>query len=160
MKLTSVATLSKSLAVKREKDDEGTEAVIAHLKFSDCVVSREEIDELLGVVREQGVPWARNVLFDELGAPRARLEIAAPRREFTVSLKFSGPGDEEMHVAGGTLTGIALVLDKSGALLSGSISWPVAGDELADVEPLLGQIVRAEMSLTDGGQGDLLKQAA
>jgi hypothetical protein len=160
MKLTTTVTLSKSLSVKRGKDEEGTEAVIAHLKFSDAFVTREEIDPLLGVALEQGVPWARNVLFDELGAPRARLEIAAPRREFTASIRFSGTGKDEMHIAGGTLTGITIVLDKSGGLLSGSLSWPVAGDELADVEPLLGQMVRAEMNLTDGEQGDLLRQAA
>lgn len=159
MKLTTAITLAKSLSVKREKDDEGIEAVIAHLKFSDAFVSREDIDWLLGIPEQIGGSWARMALFDDLGAPLARLEIAAPRREFTVSLRMTGTGDEEMHVAGGTLTGIALVLDKSGALLSGALSWPVAGDELADVEPLLGQIVRAEMSLTDGGQADLLKAA-
>lgn len=155
MKISTVATIGKGLTVKRKKVEEG-EQVIAHLKFSDAVVSREEIDGIVGCHDN----WARTCLFDELGAPVAAMNLELLRRDLTVSLHLTGTGDEEMHVAGGTLTGIVLTLDKSGALLAGVLSWPVAGDEVSDAEPLLGQIVRAEFHLTDGQQGDLLRKAA
>jgi len=160
MKLTTTATLSKSLSVKREKVDE-SEAVIARLKLSDCFVSREEIDWLAGMGSYQKIGWSRAALFDELGAPLARLEIALLRREFAASVRLSGNGNEgEMHVTNGVLSDITLTLAESGALLAATLSWPVAGDEVSDIEALLGQIVRAEMGLTDGEQGDLLKSAA
>lgn len=154
MKITTTATLSKSLSVKREKSDEG-EAVIAHLKLTDCVVSREEIDYLLGVSR---AAWARTTLFDELGAPVAKLDISPANRMLTASARLCGP-DCEMHVAGGVLSALTLTLDKSGALMAGTLSWAVAGDETSDLEPLLGKLVRIEASLTDGEQGDLLRAA-
>lgn len=160
MNITTVATLSKSLSVKREKCDDDGERVIGHMKIAYAVISREEIDGILGIRIQPGVPWARNCLFDELGAPLARLELSAPRRELTASVRFRGTGQEEMHIAGGTLKAISLTLDQSGALLSGELTWEVAGDEISDAEPLLGQIVAAEMSLTDGEQGDLLRAAA
>lgn len=152
MKISSVATVGKSLAIKREKDEDEGERVVAHLKFTDCFVSREEVDALCG----QPEGWSRRSLFDELGAPIAKLEIAILKRDLTASVKLSDQGTE-MHVAGGKLTGMALLLNKSGALLSGELSWLVAGDEVSDVETILGQIVRADLNLTDGEQGDLLR---
>jgi len=155
MKISSVATIAKSISIKREKDEEEGERVVAHLKFSDCYVSREEIDQLTG----QGEGWARASLFDDLGAPIAKLEIALLKRELTASVKLSDQGTE-MHIAGGKLANMALLLNKSGALLSGELSWLIAGDEASDVETLLGQIVKADLNLTDGEQGDLLRKAA
>jgi len=154
MKITTTATLSKSLRVSREKSDEG-EAVIAHLKFTECAVIREDIDGLLGAPH---AGWARAALFDELGAPVARMEITPVHRALTASVRLCGI-ECEMHVAGGVLSAITLTLDKSGALMSGILSWGVAGDETSDLEPLLGQIVRLEASITDGEQGDLLRAA-
>lgn len=155
MEIVTVATLSKSLSIKREKSEEG-EAVIAHLKFTDAVVRREEMDEIVGVLA-----WSRRALFDELGAPIARLEISLLNRELAASLKITGDRDRtEMHVTQGILSAITLTLADSGALLAGTLSWPVAGDEVSDLEPLLGKLVRLEGSLSDGGQGDLLKSAA
>lgn len=156
MQITTTATLAKTLTVKREKRDEDSEAVIGHLKFGDAFVSKLDIDFLLGVQCEQDVPWAHNVLFTQLGAPRARLTLSAPDRALTASVRITGVKDEEMHVAGGTLKGIVLTLEKSGALLSGEFTWEVAGDEVSDLETMLGKECRVDMSLTDGGQADLL----
>lgn len=155
MEIVTVATLSKSLSIKREKSEEG-EAVIAHLKFTDAVVRREEMDEIVGVLA-----WSRRALFDELGAPIARLEISLLDRLLAASMKISGDRDTaEMHVTQGILSAIVLTLADSGALLAGTLSWPVAGDEVSDVEPLLDKDARIDASLTDGGQGDMLKAAA
>lgn len=153
MKISSIATIGTGLTIKREKQADKSEKIIAHLKFTDLFVSREEMDSLCG----QPDGWARGTFFDDLGAPVARLELSMPYREMTASVKLDDGKSSEMHMAGATLSGIALYLDKSGALLSGQLSWEVAGDEASDAEAMLGQDVRAEMHLTDGDQGDLLR---
>lgn len=153
MKLQTILKIAKSLSVKREKTDEGS-WVIARLKFTDCFLTREQVDELMG----QSAGWARKALYDELGAPIAALCIELLGREMSAAVRISDD-TSEMHVTTGVLSDMSVELSPTGALLAGMLSWPVAGDEVSDVEPLLGKDARIDASLTDGWQGDLLKAA-
>lgn len=62
MKLTTVVTIGKSLAIKREKSEAG-EATVARLKFSEMFIQREAVNTIAG----QRPGWAETSLFDEQG---------------------------------------------------------------------------------------------
>ena len=158
--LRTVATVAKGFSVKREKADDDTEHVVAHLKFSDAFVERDIIDELL----RQPIGWADGALFDEFGAPRGRWTISADRAEFGITGTIEGGTkrtDPRLTLANGaTLTDLSVELTKLGGLLSGAIAWEARGDEVEDVHELLGKTCAIEVVLTDGGQQDLLGKAA
>ena len=63
--IKSTATLAKAFQVRREKTDDESEHVIAHLKIGDCLVDRDQLDEIIGLP----VGWSTGALFDDLGGP-------------------------------------------------------------------------------------------
>lgn len=135
----AVAIVGKSITVKVEKDEKKDELRICHLKVERMQVSRDVIDALLGCVEG----WAARCLFDDGGTPVAwlTLELEGARFDFTGSIVGSeNKGERLMIGAACTLSGVTLRLHALGALLSGELSWPAAGDELADVDPLLGKV--------------------
>jgi hypothetical protein len=154
--LKSTATLAKSFSVKREKGDDDSEGVVAHLKIADCLVDRDQLDELLGLP----VGWSTGALYDDFGAPLSRLTLSVARRE----LLFTGvlrDGSElsaaRLKLKDAEISGITLELTKLGALLACQLSWVAAGDEVDDIADMLGAICALDAVVSDGGQKDLLK---
>lgn len=157
IEINTVGTVGKALNIKREKGEDDAEIVVAHLKFSDAIVPRETIDELLN----RSIGWAQSCLYDELGAPIARMEISLPKFACEVTGKIHGTlkGDN-ITLTQATLDGVSLLLTDKGASLSGNLAWLVAGDEASDAEPLLGRLCSLHWVLQDAGQKDLLRAAA
>jgi hypothetical protein len=156
IEIKSTAELGKSLAVKREKQED-SEVVACHLKFADLFVSREELDELC----RQPIGW-HAALYDDQGAPVARLVLGLPKGEWSVTGTLTQgekrPG--KLNLLEATLDGVSLELIPLGALLAGSLAWKARGDEVEDVTELLGKLVAVQWRLTDGGQQDLVQAAA
>lgn len=155
MKIESTAEIAKSLSVKREKGEE-TDAVIARLKFSGLIVDRETLDVLCG----QPSGWSAGALFDELGAPLGHWTISLPALALAVSGSIRGAKPtERLTLSNAVIASVELTLDKLGALMSGTLAWQVAGDELEDVEPLLGRECGVSWVVSDSGQQDMLRAA-
>lgn len=148
----ATATLAKSFSAKREKNSDGIEQVVAHLKFSELFVNRDVIDELL--VRPIG--WSQGALFDDQGAPIGALEIRLPTKAWQARVELSHDVYEPLELTKVDLSDITLALTPFGALLSGQFSWTAAGDEVETLTDLLGQEVEIDLELDDGGQQDLL----
>jgi hypothetical protein len=153
--LTNIITLSKSLAIKREKDED-SEITRAQLRFTDLFVSREQVNALCGM----RAGWCETSFFDELGAPFGGWSLALTDGEWTLAGAIEGPGEDSLRVTEATLSDVELTFTTLGAVASGEITWTVRGDEVGDAEPLLGRECRADWRLTDGGQRDMLRERA
>lgn len=156
IEINSTAELGKALAVKREKQED-SEVVACHLKFSDLFVTREEIDELC----QQPLGW-HAALYDDQGAPVARMVLGLPKGEWSVigTLTQGEKRPGKLNLLEATLDGVSLELIPLGALLAGSLAWKARGDEVEDVTELLGKLVAVKWRVTDGGQDDLLASVA
>lgn len=157
MQVESVAKLGKSLSIRRETGEQDAPVVMAHLKFVDLIITREVIDLLCAQRRG----WAEAALYDELGAPVAKLTLVLEGLALTVSgpIKGAAERNERLTLKDATLDDLAVSLRNNSALLNGSLSWLVAGDEISDLEPLLGTDCAVNWILSTGGQADLLKAA-
>lgn len=156
MKLKTVLTVAKNWSMKREKGEDGSEATFGHMPFSDMFITREQVDQVLG--QERG--WSRTALFDELGAPRGFWSIASPKLELSVvGTVGDGEKDDRLQLLQATLDGIEVTLTEQGAVVSGRLSWLVAGDEAADIIPLQGRVCSVNWDLNNI-QGDMLREAA
>lgn len=155
--ITSVATMGKSISAKRKKQDDDTQATIAHLKFAGLFLQREEIDALCC----QPAGWCRQ-FYDDQGAPVLRAVLSLPNREFTVigRVKHQADAPASLAFTDATLAGMAIAFTDLGGELSGELTWRAAGDEISDAEPLLGQLTRVEWTVRDDEQGDLLRAVA
>lgn len=157
MKISTILTLGPGLTIKREKGDDGDARTLAHLKFTGLVVKREEVNELAG----QQPGWCETCFYDELGAPLGDWTLTLADREFTVSGEITDHGGRHrLRIAEAQLDKLAITFTSIDAVLSGQLSWLVAGDEAGDAEPLLGQTCAVALTLTDGGQQDMLKERA
>lgn len=154
LSIETVCEIGKGLSVKREKSDE-EDIVRCHLKFSDCAVERDAIDQLLGL--PIGIV---NSFFDDLGAPLARMVLGAPKRELGATGRIVGTKPREVLTLGADclLTDIEVVLKELGGLLSGTLTWTARGDEVEDVTDLLGRTCKVHATIIEP-QGDMLKQA-
>jgi AMMECR1 domain-containing protein len=151
MKIETILTVAKGFSLKREKTEDA-ELVYAHLKFGEMFLTREQIDTLLS----QREGWARSSLFDPYGAPLMAMDIALPKLELCVVGTIGDAEKEDrLRLLEATLGDVGLLLTTQGAALSGTLTWQVAGDEASDVEPLLGRICSANLTLKNR-QGDLL----
>ena len=159
IKLSATCDVAKSFAVKREKQADDTETVVAHLKISDVLVDRDQLDELCA----QPIGWSQAALFDEFGAPLLHATLELHRVEWRLSGVIRG-GDTKasprLTLKDADVTALTLELTKHGALMACALSWQAAGDEVDDVADLLGKTCAIECVLTDGGQGDLLGRRA
>lgn len=157
VEIDTAATIGKGVNIKREKRSDDTEAVFAHLKFTDAVVPREVIDELCG----QPVGRSQQCLFNELGAPLALIIIELPRLTADATGKIRGiQHGEAITLQQATLDGVSLALCDKGALMSAALAWEIAGDEASDLEPLLGRLCGLHVVVQDSGQKDMLNQRA
>jgi hypothetical protein len=153
--LKSTAKLAKSFSVKREKTDDDSEHVVAHLKIADCLVDRDQLDELLGLPKG----WSTGALYDDFGAPLSRLTLSVARREllFTGVLRGGEKSmDPKLKLKDAEISGITLELTKLGALLGCQMSWAAAGDEVDDIADMLGTICALDAVFSSSGQQDLL----
>lgn len=155
--ITSVATMGKGISAKREKQDDDTVATIAHLRFGKLFVTRDEIDALCG----QPSGWCSQ-FYDDNGAPVLRASLVLVKREYTVigAIKHAAGAGDSLAFTDATVAGMAIDFTELGGELSGELRWTAAGDEIADAEPLLGQMTRVEWTVRDADQGDLLRDAA
>lgn len=154
IELNTSGTLGKGFSAKREKDDDH-ERVVCHLKFTDAFISREQIDEFC----RQPLGW-HQALFDEGGAPVAKLELGLIARKWTVTGTVRGTGERPptLNLLEATLTDATIFLTPLGGALNGSLSWTARGDEVDDLTGILGTITALEWRVNDGGQADLLQQ--
>ena len=153
--INTTAQIGKGLSIKREKGENDIEIVVAHLKFSDAFVQREAIDQLLGLYDG----WS-HALFDDLGAPVCRMDLVPTKFAAAATGKIKGaPEDAGITLTEADITDVVIRLADKGAMLSGTVSWLVAGDEASDAEPLIGRLCMIHWILQDAGQGDLLRAA-
>lgn len=157
IEITSVATMGKGITAKREKQDDDTMATVAHLKFAQLFVTREQIDALCG----QPDGWC-GAFYDDMGVPVGRMVLALPKFEATLigTVRYAADAPMALTLADAQLHGIEIEFSNLGGLVRGEITWQAAGDELGDVEPLLGGMAQCVWTLTDGGQADLFREAA
>jgi len=155
--IESVAFIGKGFTQKREKKPDDTEAVFGHLKFNDCVVTREIIDEIFMLP----IGWTQASLYDDHGLPLVRMDLSLPIFECMLTGVIGGINPEDtLKIANAKLTGVGLILGKMGAKLSGEIIWEIAGDESADLIPLQGNECRVNWVLQHQEQPDMFKTAA
>ena len=157
--IRSTATLSKSLAVKREKRDDSTEVVVCTLGLTDLFVDRDQLDELLSLP----IGWSPAHCYDEGGAPLAPMSMTPHRGEWTASGVLSGgerPRSGGIKLNTADVSALVLDLTKLGALAALKLTWDAMGDEVEDLTELLGRECSVVLVLSDGGQGDLLRPAA
>jgi len=152
VKISSDATMAKSFTIKREKSDDNIRT-IARLKFSDLFISREQINEIAC----QRPGWAETSLFDEQGAPLGKWRLLLDSALSATGSMGDPANSFSFLLPDASLSKLEMELTKLGAVLSGCLSWPISGDEVGDIEPLLGRKCAANWVLSDGGQIDLLK---
>jgi DNA segregation ATPase FtsK/SpoIIIE-like protein len=146
-----LVTVGKAISIKRQKAPDDSEVNVAHLKFSGVYLQREQIDKLLK--RDSG--WAHRSFFDEAGDPVLMLEIGAPL-DVTVSGTIRGTDASCLRLMQAELTGVTLTLCRLGAKLAGELAWVAAGDEVSDVDSLLGRECIAQWEVNDGAQMSIM----
>ena len=159
IKIQSTCEVAKAFSVRREKQPDDAEIVVAHLKIADCQIDRDQLDELCG----QPVGWSTGALYDELGAPLARVTLTLHRSDWTAAGVIRGGDkstDPRLTLKDAELSAVTLELAPLGALLACQLSWAAAGDEVDDIADMLGKLCAVDLVLTDGGQADMLRPAA
>lgn len=152
--IRTTAQIGKSLSIKRVKGDDDAEIVVAQLSFTDAAVMRDEADEVLGVP----LGWSER-LFDELGAPYFKGALDLHGKPLEVAAVVGLTKGHRLAITNGELSKVVLEFEPNGFLLSGTLTWLVAGDESADVEDLLGKLCNLTLAI-ERKQQDLLGKAA
>jgi hypothetical protein len=157
LKLSTFADVGKKMTTTRQKD---SELVTCQIAAKGVRVSREAMDELSGLPIGCTAP-----LYDELGAPHQRMSFLLPKRgliaDGTLQLrKDSGAVTAELELKKAIAGDLRFNLDTPDdqgptAMLSFTLLWKAAGDEVSDVEPLLDQKVYLELKLRDPPQEKL-----
>lgn len=158
-RIDATAEIGKSISVKIEKSDDEDEDEVTrgHLKVKDLLVDRETIDLLIGWQAGR----ASLALYDESGAPRAYFGIALPGEyEIGGSIAGTAQSREKLVLSDAVLKRVQLDLCPLGAKLSGELVWSAAGDEVSDIEPLLGKLCWAQLVVRAEQQPDLFQDAA
>ncbi len=156
IQINATCEVAKTFNVKREKGPDDIEVVVAHLKVADVLLMRDQLDEVAGMP----IGWSTTALFDEQGAPYRPLSLGVPRLDLTLTGVIRGSNDDtdgpRLTLNDAAVSGVQLDLVAHGALLSCSLAWKAAGDEVDDIADLLGKLCGFRVSLVDGGQRDLL----
>lgn len=150
MHIKTTCEVAKSINAKTTTKDEA-ELVVASLGFHDATVSRTEVDRLIGL----HLGWSE-CLFDELGAARFPGTIFLSGKPLPAGAVITLGKHEKLQAMNAELSKIELQLADKGFLLSGTLTWPVAGDETSDAEKLLGKLCGLELVI-DKSQLDLFK---
>lgn len=157
--LQTVATIGKTFSVKRETDDDDADIVIARLKLTEVFVDRDAIDEILA----QPIGWSSTALFHDQGEPRAKMTLTVHRMEWQATGTIAGGmatmSDPRLKIKDADVEALTLELTKLGAVMSCTLSWTAAGDEVDDIGDMLGKVCTFDAVLTDSGQSDLFVKA-
>lgn len=136
IEVNTTVEVAKSFGVKRRKQG-GIVQTVATLKFANLFVDREYSDEMLGL------PIAATaLLYGEDGLPVSAVTIGRKHivYQFAGVIHGNRNKDEQITLAKDTeICKAELQLVDKGALLTAQLLWPVRGDEVEDLEPLLGQ---------------------
>lgn len=162
LKITTFADVGKKMTTTRQKD---SELVTCQISAKGIRVSRETMDEL------SGLPiGATSPLYAESGVPWQHMSFLLPKRALlaTGTLQMrrdSGQVLAELALSKAAAGDLRFNLDTPDdqgptATMSCTLLWKAAGDEVSDVEPLLGQKVYLELKLTDQPQQQLFKDSA
>lgn len=156
IEINTTAEIAKSFGVKRRKHAGGIQTV-GVLKFGGVFIDREYSDEMLGLPI-----GAITQLYGEDGLPVSVVTIGRKH----ITYQFAGViarnvnKDEQITLAKDTeVCKCELQLAPNGALLSGQLMWPVRGDEVEDLEPLLGQTCMLNGLIVLPEQVDAFEQA-
>lgn len=136
IEVLTTTEVAKNFAVKRRKHAGGVQTV-ATLKFAGVFIDREYSDEMLGLPIQ-----ATALLYGQDGLPVSAVTIGRKHIVYQFAGVITGNRnkEEQIKLAKDTEVGkCELQLVPNGALLSGQLMWPVRGDEVEDLEPLLGQ---------------------
>ena len=156
IEINTTCELAKSFGVKRRKNA-GAIQTVATLKFATVFIDREYSDEMLGLPIQ-----ATALLYGEDGLPVSVVTIGRKHIVYQFAGVITGnPNkDEQIKLAKDTEIGkCELQLAPQGALLSGQLIWPVRGDEVEDLEPLLGQTCMLKGLIVLPEQVDAFDQA-
>ncbi len=152
--IRSTADIGKSMSVRCEKHDD-EEVVNARVAFSGLFVDRDQMDYLLR--RPHG--WSQ-FLFDEQGAPVARLCLQLLTREWTGSATLRGNKPNEYAAINEmVIRNASLTLCTNGASLDAHICWDSARSSVEDINDFLGRMVNLSLVIDDEVQLDLLTAA-
>jgi hypothetical protein len=153
IQLDSILTLAKSMTTKVVKDDSKLPVVVCVMKFSGLEIrDRDTVDELLGME----IGWCRDKLYDEQGAPRKRFGLTVFGQCHRVSGTVAGrKASEVLKLLQAEVTEIHLSLIAQGAVAEGTLTWAARGDEVEDLEKLLGQVCTVKWEITNEGQDDM-----
>lgn len=88
--VVTVGKVGKGLTVKREKQADDTEVVVAHLKFAGMDIDRDAISRLCG----RALGWSDAAFFDSYGAPVIRGSLSLPDLALTVTGLIRGNSQE------------------------------------------------------------------
>lgn len=144
LKIDTSCVVGKKMTTDRHKADAGGEAeiVTCTITVKGIRVSRDQMDELAGL--PIGVT---SQLYNELGAPYQRMSFLLPKRVLLVSGNV-----EHRRESGATIAKLKLTKAAAGslrfnldtpdehgptAMLSFTLMWKAAGDEIEDVKDLL-----------------------
>lgn len=151
IKLDTILKVAKSITAKATKDESSAPVTVCQVKFTDLQVDRDTVDELLG----ENIGWCQTALYDPQGAPRKRYGITVYGRLLRVSGGISGPKGETLALLQAELSEAHLTLIPLGAMVDGKLSWSARGDEIEDIDSLLGNTCKAVWEITDGDQADM-----
>jgi hypothetical protein len=136
IEVNTTVEVAKSFGVKRRKHAGGIQTV-GVLKFTSLFLDREYSDEMLGL------PIAATaLLYGEDGIPVSAISIGRKHIVYQFAGVITGNKNrgEQIKLAKDTeVCKAELQLMPNGAALTAQLVWPVRGDEVEDLEPLLGQ---------------------
>jgi hypothetical protein len=155
----SVIDIGKGYAAKRAKVDD-VELIVSTLKFSKLKIQADHCDGIIGAAPG----WWREMMLNDMGLPRwARIDTYIPSAKLALTVTGVIRGATEtarLVLLQAELTGVELEVCELGAYLSGTLSWRAAGDEVSDVEDLLGRTCVAKFAVFGSQQQDLPLGAA
>lgn len=157
LKISTLVDVGKKMTTTRQKD---AELVTCQISVKGMRVSREQMEMLAGLPAD-----AASGLFDDLGAPYQRMSFLFPKRELaaagTLQMKRdSGAVASELSLSLAACADLRFNLDHPDdkgptSVSSFTLMWKAAGDEVSDIEPLLGQKVFLELKFRDSAQAQL-----
>lgn len=154
--INNTASIAKNFSVKQRKQG-GVVQTVAVLKFDGLFIDRESSDEMLGLPI-----GAIGQLYGEDGLPVSVITIGRKHVVFQFAGAIKGNANRQEARALGKDTEVIkaeLQLAPNGAMLSGAFCWPVKGDEVEDLEPLMGETCVIDGVLVLPEQIDAFSQA-
>lgn len=156
LQLDASAAIGKKLTTQSDKAGDA-EIVTCRISVKGLRVTRDQMDEL------SGLPIGTTAaFFNELGQPMQRVSFLLPKRELIASgtiehRKESGASIAKLSLQDASVADLRFNLDIPGeqgptAILSFTVCWKAAGDEVDDVRYLLRRSCYLKLKLTEPPQ--------